>query len=41
MRKPLLSLAVVAIATAACSGGASAPEASYAAVPPARARMDP
>ena len=41
MRKPLLSLAVVAIATAACSGGAPAQRASYAAVPPARARMDP
>jgi Ca-activated chloride channel homolog len=41
MRKPLLSLAVVAIATAACSGGASAPGASYGAVPPAHHQPTP
>jgi Ca-activated chloride channel family protein len=35
MRKPLLALAVVAFATAACSGGASSPGGSYAPAPPA------
>jgi Ca-activated chloride channel homolog len=41
MRKPLLALAVVALATAACSGGVSAPGASYAPGPPAHHQPTP
>jgi Ca-activated chloride channel family protein len=41
MRKPLLALAVVALATAACSGSASAPGASYAPGPPAHHQPTP
>jgi Ca-activated chloride channel homolog len=41
MRKPLLSLAVVAVATAACSGGAAAPGASYDPGPPAHHQPTP
>jgi Ca-activated chloride channel family protein len=41
MRKPLLALAVVAIATAACSGGSSAPGASYVPNPPAHHQPTP
>ena len=41
MRKPLLALAVVAVATAACSGSASAPGASYAPGPPAHHQPTP
>ena len=41
MRKPLLSLAVVAVATAACSGGTAAPGATYAPGPPAHHQPTP
>jgi Ca-activated chloride channel homolog len=41
MRKPLLSLAVVALATTACSGGAAAPGNSYNPGPPAHHRATP
>jgi Ca-activated chloride channel homolog len=41
MRKPLLSLAVVAVATAACAGGTSAPGASYDPGPPAHHQPTP
>jgi Ca-activated chloride channel family protein len=41
MRKPLLSLAVVALATAGCASGTSAPGASYDPGPPAHHRPTP
>jgi Ca-activated chloride channel family protein len=41
MRKLLLSVAVVALATGACAGGTSAPGASYAPAPPAHHQPTP
>jgi Ca-activated chloride channel family protein len=41
MRRSLISLAVLALATAACSGSTSAPGASYGAVPPAHHQPTP
>jgi hypothetical protein len=41
MRKPLLFLAVVALATAACPGGAARPGASFDPGPPAHHQPTP